>query len=53
MYISVFVCVCVYVYVYQPHNQLDIVVENLGRVNFANTKMPDTNILNKQRKGQH
>lgn len=35
----------------KPSNLLDIVVENLGRVNFINTNAPDTNLLNKQRKG--
>ncbi|KAL8573923.1 hypothetical protein ACOMHN_029370 [Nucella lapillus] len=35
----------------QPHNQLDLVVENLARVNFINRHAPDPDILNKQRKG--
>ncbi|KAK7106330.1 hypothetical protein V1264_017596 [Littorina saxatilis] len=35
----------------QPNNLLEIVVENLGRVNFINHKAPDPDILNKQRKG--
>ncbi|XP_076457381.1 beta-galactosidase-1-like protein 2 isoform X2 [Babylonia areolata] len=35
----------------QPQSQLDLMVENLARVNFINHHAPDPDILNKQRKG--